>query len=291
MAGARYMYGFVESAPYTLLVTDWSEVWIDSPTRERVHDKAVRAGVADFDDDKLRYLVAQLAQRVALGLVRFAGREKLVAEATVNATLAWHFDLERADAGRAARFFRDLARSGVANHCFLLYKVRRLEAMVRARDQYTLYLEENYKTINGTELMDKYRRQHRDEAEVLAPYSRTDVDDAVLSGYKKLEQTDPWDDIEQAVGDRATWRALKTPADHGARVKLEPGAITRKRPHLGPEPSVKREHTDLPSLPTKALQSNSSLPAKPQLPEASLKDGSPQLGSSPRRRRLGLLRR
>lgn len=170
------MYGFSQCAPYSLYLTNWTDVWVDAPPLDALYARARRAGMPDFDAAKLRYLTRQLAAKLA-GPVRFtfAGTNALL-DLPVTPQLTWLFALAPASPAEAARVFRNLALQSFANHSLLQAKVRLLENMVRARDTYTLYLEENYKTINGTELMDKYRRQHRDEARFLDKYVRDETD-------------------------------------------------------------------------------------------------------------------
>ncbi|KAM9889831.1 hypothetical protein OXX79_011864 [Metschnikowia pulcherrima] len=101
----------------------------------------------------------------------------------------------------------------LANHSLSLFREHQLENLVRVRDEYTLYLEENYKTVNGTELMDKYRRQHPDSAKLLERDSKSDLgskmtflySDYLRKSKAQNPQSWPWKDLELMARRQEEW--------------------------------------------------------------------------------------
>ncbi|KAM9932953.1 hypothetical protein OXX80_007422 [Metschnikowia pulcherrima] len=101
----------------------------------------------------------------------------------------------------------------LANHSYSVFREHQLENLIRVRDDYTLYLEENYKTVNGTELMDKYRRQHPGSAKLLERDSKSDIDSRMTFlysdylGKNKAQdlQTWPWKDLELMARRQEQW--------------------------------------------------------------------------------------
>lgn len=220
IAGVHYLYGITAlgNPPYAVYVSDMTSVWFTSPSKKEVYEKAIAHGISDFDDSKLAFFVGELvklfgAQSQSL---RFSRKSDVLftIDVTVAENIPWTFQLKLADASETASFFRSLCLSSFANHGYLVYKVSQLEHLIRARDKYTMYLEENYKTVNGMELMEKYKRQHVDDARLLAKYERESSNLRIRSMYrnyltkKNLDiESQVWDNINVALKDTSTWRA------------------------------------------------------------------------------------
>lgn len=281
------MYGFCKSAPYSVVLTDLQDVWIDAPDEDEVATMARAAGIGDFNAAKCSYLVLLLAHVFDQDNLQMKVlRDTFTMNTMVGDGIEWEFKLVKADANATSVFFRRLSLSQFQNHAYLLLKVQQLESMIRAKDKYTLYLEENYKTINGSELMDKYKRQNDDEAELLCKYNSTHITTQVNALYDLLPQGHgTWSTVTLAVKDTGTWvasaeelegpdskaenLAIKKEAAGNSpskrRVRL--GEINRKRPRLGP--TTQEVNTETPLSPIKL---------------------SPTKGTdvSPRRRRIGM---
>lgn len=215
------MYGITAlgNPPYAVYLSDMRSVWFTSPTEKEVNDKARAHGISDFNEAKLAFFVGELvklfgAQSLSLTFSR-KSRVLFTIDVQVAENLPWTFQLKLADASETASFFRNVCVSTFANHSYLVFKISQLEHLIRARDKYILYLEENYKTVNGRELMDKYKRQHVGDARLLAPYEREPSNQRIKSLYRKYLSTqkhlDPetriWDNINVALKDDSTWRA------------------------------------------------------------------------------------
>lgn len=215
------MYGITAlgNSPYAVYLSDMEMVWFTSPTKKEVCDKASAQGISDFDESKLAFFVGELvkmfgAQSPSLKFFR-QSNVLFTIETQVAQNIPWHFELRLADSSETASFFRNVCVSTFANHNFLLYKISQLEHLIKARDKYIVYLEENYKTINGMELMEKYKRQHVEDARLLVNYDKDSTNLRIRTLYrnylKRQTEWNPenrlWDNLKVALKDKSTWRA------------------------------------------------------------------------------------
>lgn len=209
------MCGFAAAAPYAVYVTDFVCLWYDAPTPQDVTAEARRLGVLDFTTGHLDRLVSDLAQHFdEVSVAANDGKDSLRATVALSLSLAWRFSLPRASPERAASFFAALAARQLVNHDYLLSTLRAMEAVVAAKDNYITYLEENYKTINGSDLLDKYRKQHPSELNMLNARRRSHLEMPILPPGGL------WDSAHRALQDTSTWKAKEH--DH-VIIDLEPG--------------------------------------------------------------------
>ncbi|OBA16993.1 hypothetical protein METBIDRAFT_17472, partial [Metschnikowia bicuspidata var. bicuspidata NRRL YB-4993] len=176
MDNKYYMFGFSRFALCTFYVTDLVLVWADTPATEDIYKKALERGISGFDEEKRSILMCNLAAAVSESPshIRFScpSLQTIAAEVKLSENLSWSFNADLCDSRVSSDFFRGLCCQSLANHGLSLYRGFQMENMIRTRDEYILYLEENYKTVNGTELMSKYRRQHAGSASILLRYSK-----------------------------------------------------------------------------------------------------------------------
>lgn len=275
VGGVRYIYGFAAlcTQPYAVYVSDLDKVWIARPETAEVFDTARSVGIADFGHDKLPFFVAELAKLFTADPLPLHFSKVSDVEFRISAKVAgnidWEFRLPLADSSVTAEFFRQVLLCEFANHSFLAYKVSQLENLLRARDEYTLYLEENYKTVNGSELMDKYKRQHADAPRLLATYDRDVSNQRISHLYRELVRNHHaegdslvWDNVDVALRDKVTWQANDVESE--CAVKLEqksPIPLEDVKPDPAPSMGV------VPKLesPEKRARSDSSSPKRKRL--------------------------
>lgn len=282
-----YLCGFLQVDPtYQVYVTDMDHVWACSPSEGEIREVAASANISDFGPEKLRFLVLLFEALFASPQLNLTFTEKgdaLEIYTDISEVLEWTFRLERLLGAAAGKFFSSLCLQGFYNQSFLKHLIVKLEDAIRIQQKYILYLEENYKTVNGSELMEKYKRQHPEDAPFLEEYSHDSFVATCRKEFTPLE--DKWAVIEDATKDAQAWHALGKPVKAIASKKgitdyMGVGEISRKRPKLEDSDEVrpkkfKREESFLPSSPTKQ---HSSSPIKLE-------------GSSPRRRRIGRIGR
>lgn len=216
-------------APYSLYVTDMHLVWRDEPSAADINIAATELGLVDFDSHKIEYLSVQLESffasidssdatidadgatvRADNGCkVRFTVSDHLITlTVQLNKDVVWTMRARKCPAQVSCSFFLSLCLLGFANHSYLLFQVHQLRKAIAVKEQYTLYLEENYKTVNGTELMDKYKRQNPEERRVLDENFLDKFAENALHDYSKLVSAEGSDScVMLAISDRETWKA------------------------------------------------------------------------------------
>lgn len=312
------MYGFAPlrtHTPYAVYLSDLDLVWSATPTRAEVEAQARGLGIVDFDDAKLAFFVAELVSIFALVpsplVFHKVSEVEFTVEARIGGSIRWKFSLALADSSATACFFRNQTVAAFANHSFLAYKVSQLENLIKARDKYTMYLEENYKTVNGSELMDKYKRQHGDDARLLASYDRDSTNRRIRKLYGKLlakrrqkSESLVWDNVKVSLRDATTWEANSdspfVDADLDEKVSDMP------KPSFGLKNIPKLEHqSQSESQSQSQSQSQPHFPSLSQLNTPHWPSSSPppsQLSSpakrgrsdssvSPKRKRVGVIGR
>lgn len=166
-----YLCGFMDVGPtFEVYVGDMENVWRHSPSEEDIREKAALASISDFDSERYSYLIGCFRAAFAEPQknLTFELRDSTMRiETIISDGLTWVFCLKKCLLSESTFFYRDLCLLSFGGYSFLQYKARKLQEMVQTQLKYALYLEENYKTINGTELIDKYRRQHPAEAKYL----------------------------------------------------------------------------------------------------------------------------
>lgn len=234
---ARYLYGFsARSDGYTVYVSDMLKVWMAEASKVDIYAQARSLGVAGFDQTQFFAFVDELSLRFRSEKVAIHHHRRTFKVKVQIDSLLWEIQLRPASSDETCGFFRKLSMCGFANHTFLVYRVSQLENLIRARDKYLLYLEENYKTVNGSELMDKYRRQHSADAVFLSPYDKNAVDERIVKQYREIPNRT--DTVGVALRDTVTWEANE--AERPRLPKREFG--------VGPELTIKVESGVVPKM-------------------------------------------
>lgn len=295
-----YAFHLHPANAYLCYLTDLGSVWAETASRDDVAERARALGLLRVDSETLDVLEQEIQAAFDNKLVHIEQLGDLYTVSVDLPSLTWEIRLQKMDLPQAASFLASLNISQFANHSYLAYKVSQLEKALRAKDKYTLYLEENYKTVNGTVLMDKYRRQNTDDAPFLKPYSRGIFDGRVRELYgllgRKLEAEPDsresliWNLIDSVTQDVQTWKAGQwIQLSDTAAVKTEPGTI---------EPTqVKKEKKPL-DLKKESPSSKVELPSKRrrvgilgrQRP-TSEERASPSPQSPGKRKRVGIIKR
>lgn len=282
-------------------MSDMADVWRHAPDADEIRKSALSANISDFDSEKLNYLVRRFGELFASPQSNLTFRvtdPDMEIRLEISENLTWTFLLTKCLDLQKSRFFRDFCLLSIKAYSFLQHKAAKLEDVIHIQQKYALYLEENYKTVNGTELMDKYKRQHPEDAKLLLDFDKEQFDSVCRNEYKSLplSSNNTWSRIKSTLQDNS-WmqddislmqddmdikvKKEKYASLDGVSAPMPIGAINLKRPKLEesedePRKKVKREDSmHLPSSPTKP---RSSSPIRLD-------------GSSPRRRRIGRIGR
>lgn len=279
------------------------DVWKHTPDASEIRDSALSANISDFNSETLNYLVRRFLELFACPQTNLTFKvtdPNMEIHLKISENLTWKFVLTKCLDSENSRFFRDFCLLSFNAYSILQHKAAKLEEVIHIQQKYALYLEENYKTVNGTELMDKYKRQHPEDAKHLLEFDSQQFETFCRNEYtkqslaKSAKQT--WSKIKLALQDNS-WIHEKSDLmqeDMGIKIKKEKnasldevtahmpvGAINLKRPQLEEvdgetNKRVKKEYSmHIPSSPTKP---RSSSPIRLD-------------GSSPKRRRIGRIGR
>lgn len=281
-------------------------MWAETASQDELAGRARDLGLLRVDSETLRLLGDEIQLEFDLGnaLIELLGESYLVSVELPS--LTWQMRLQKLAPQQAAAFLASLNVSQFANHSYLAYKVSQLEKAMRAKDKYTLYLEENYKTVNGTALMDKYRRQNAGDAALLEPYSRNAFDTRIREQYGLLErklEADPnlwgsllWDLIGSVVRDIQTWRAglwiQPTNTTDTSQVKSETTENLKSKVQHQRETNpieVKSEKESVPKNESPNKRRRVGLIGR--LRQASEDSPSPSAQSPVKRKRVGIIKR
>lgn len=208
-------------------MTDMTDVWIDETTEEEIVKRALRLCISSLEDSLARanFLVC-LDEQFANGEAR-VGKvkgEHIVISTQID-SIIWDCNLKKALSSQKLEFFQELCMLSFSNHRYLLHHIGTLERTLRARDKYALYLEENYKTVNGSELIRKYKRQHLADAPHLERYDRNLTQRETRVLYQASQ--DKWELISDIVADKTAWNGEFQTLDLG-HVKVEPVSMKRE---------------------------------------------------------------
>lgn len=162
------MYGAAHTLPYTVFLTDLQSLWVDAPTVLQVSSEAARGGL-QITTEKLAYLVEKLVKSVNEGEFECDLKQKII-KGKVD-ELKWTFTLAKADEAQTCSFLSAFSTRSLDNHAKLIDRISALERRLQEKDKYIMYLEENYKTINGSDLIDRYKPkaiEHSDRTSLAA---------------------------------------------------------------------------------------------------------------------------
>lgn len=214
-------------------MTDMTDVWIDETTEEEIVKRALQLSISSLEEPSARAnFLARLDEQFASGMAQVGEvkRDKIVIASQID-SINWECSLRKALDAQKLEFFRELCMLSFSNHRYLLHHIGTLERTLRARDKYALYLEENYKTVNGSELIRKYKRQHLADAPHLARYDRISSQRETRVLYQASR--DEWELISDVVADKTAW--------NGEPLSLEPSDEKTKPVSMKREPQEDNE--------------------------------------------------
>ncbi|CCE85273.1 Piso0_004856 [Millerozyma farinosa CBS 7064] len=249
----KLLYGYEfsgESKSYLICTTDLNDVWIERLNKSQIIKKAKRFGIEDLSDkveDLLAVFSEGFGSRSKNKTLKFEiNDQSLGATDVINIIFAqdiqWRFELQKQSHQIATEFFASMNIQQFRNHAFLDYKIQQLERAIKDKDHYILYLEQNYKAVNGNEIIRKFHRMNENQVTFAKPFDMEEWHKKVGLSYKPRyssdesdgsEKTTMWRQIEESVSNQDTWRLTQPPpaiqpledtkneADH-SHVKLEP---------------------------------------------------------------------
>ncbi|CCE86371.1 Piso0_004856 [Millerozyma farinosa CBS 7064] len=248
----KLLYGYEfssESKSYLICTTDLKNVWIERLNKSQIIKKAKRFGIEDLGDkieDLLTVFSEGFGARSKDKTLKFEINDRSLGATNVinivfEQDVQWRFELERQSCQIATEFFASMNMQQFRNHVFLDYKVQQLEKAIKDKDHYILYLEQNYKAVNGNEIIRKFHRMNENQYTFAKPFDMEEWNQKTEISYTRSsaddsdepEKTAIWRYIEESISDQNTWRVAQPfpaiepqddtmkEADHSP-IKLEP---------------------------------------------------------------------
>lgn len=259
----KLLYGYEfssESKSYLICTTDLRDVWIERLNKTQIITKAKRFGMEDLGDkieDLLTVFSEGFRAKNKDKTINFEINNQRLGAAEVidivfKQEVQWKFELEKQSYQIATEFFASMNMQQFKNHAFLIYKIQQLEKAIKDKDHYILYLEQNYKAVNGNEIIKKFHRINENQVTFAKPFDVEEWKQKIGLSYRSLfssgksherEKVVPWRDVEELILDRNTWRLAQP---HPAIEQL--GDIVREADHY----PIKTEPYELHIPPTKA---------------------------------------
>lgn len=255
---------------YSVYITDFKNVWLECLSKQDIIAKANGYGIQDTEDEKLDYLLEVLTNGFKC---EDADKTLLFSMAKINETvidteniirvnfngeIEWDFSVVKQPPATAIDIISQINFQQFENHNYLNYKVEELERLVNIKDHYIVYLTENYKAINGDELIKKYRKNNKSDAKYLHKYDREVWNRKMENSYldiiqRKQYATENWYDklwvsIEKSINDKRCWVFSKTFA---ANTSSEPIYIKQETDDQlrlledKPEPAIKKKNNEI----------------------------------------------
>lgn len=265
----KVIYGYqcdFNNKEYSIYVTDFKNVWIEELSKQNIIERANSYGIEDTEDEKLYYLLEVLkngvesrdADKPLLFSVDEINRAELLKENAIlgkfNGEIEWDFTIRKQPPSVAIDVISQINFQQCENHNYLNYKIEQLERLINIKDHYISFLSENYKAINGDQLIKKYRKNNKADAKYLHKYDKTlwsrntenSYKDVVTKKQNSNENIDDrvWSSIEKSINDKSSWIFSKTVEEglssEPINIKQEAGELLESSNGKNP-PIIKKE--------------------------------------------------
>lgn len=269
----KVIYGYqcdFNNKAYSIYITDFKNVWLERLSKQDIIDKANSYGIEDTEDEKLHYLLEVLRNGVECGDVdktllfsitkinRTMSDNENTIQAKFTGEIDWDFSVVKQSPSNAIDVISQINFQQFENHNYLNYKVEQLERLINIKDHYIIYLSENYKAINGDELIKKYRKNNKADAKYLHKYDRKlwsrKTENSYMDVVKKEQNSNEnwydkvWLSIEKSINDKRSWIFSKTFAADTSNEPIHIKQETDESLELSedkPTPIIKKESSDI----------------------------------------------
>lgn len=223
----KVIYGYqcnLDKHYYYVYITDFKDVWLETLSRLEIIEKANAYGMEDLNDESLCYLLDTLKkgfdseERNTILQFSFGSKEtdpEKPIHVKFNRDIDWEFSLSKQDSKTAFDIVSYINFQQFENHNYFKHKIDELEKMIEVKDHYIVYLTENYKALNGDELMKKYRKNNKMDVEYIHKYNKAYWSEKVQKSYaatlgrrkylKKSSNDKLWTHINNSLEDKEAW--------------------------------------------------------------------------------------
>lgn len=251
---------------YSIYITDFKEVWVEVLSKHEIIQKANSYGIEDTEDLNLDYLLDELSK----GFYEDNSKTLLFSFQKTNTCLddkicikfnndfEWDFLATKQSLSVSISLLSQINFQQFENHNYLKFKNEELVKVIQIKDHYIKYLTENYKAINGDELMKKYMKNNRASSKYANKYDEAlctpEIQKAYLDKVKqrklltKDSHDELWVQIEKSIKDKSSWVFSKAFEPDVSKkptfIKLE-SELTLSDKHDKPEIFIKQEENEL----------------------------------------------
>lgn len=265
----RYIYGIdcdSSNQSYNIFCTNFTSTWAERLTKGEIISKADDSGIR-IDDEGLTLLIetfflskGDLNEYIEFrwtpdASVKRESDEEEHGTSKLNGLeikfkkrgyFDWTFELTKLSDSNHIKFMEALNYQQFVNHDFLLHKIKEFEKMIESKDQFIYYLSENYISLNGDEMIKKYKKNNQANADSLDKYDKQKWDLKVYESFKhafagKKSENDKFvDSIILSIDDEYSWNT---------------NSLFKSTAYSPKDPMLKKENSDG-ELPKSALHGN-----------------------------------
>lgn len=245
----HFIYGYHhnnEQGWYCIIITDFKNVWKEFLDKKDIITKAASYGVEDLSNVQLNYLLDRMkstseqATESKFQFQKDGDDVRGIILFEIDVGFPWAVKLHKVELPDVVDVLAAINYQQFGIHDYMRYKIEELEKIINSKDRYTTYLEENYKTLNGDELIRKYKNSILDYPHHLDNYRNTETSEKIKRSYERkmarvikatpkcssFPQNFIWNSVERAVGD-SYW----DPVDHiMSQEEARPSRLIKKEP-------------------------------------------------------------
>lgn len=270
----KLIVGILEDNGYEIYVADIfsNEVWRQRRSQDEVIKVLNTKGYDDIENDALEYVMNILIGQIRKGSWESVSKTDSQVTITIRhedkgegVVFEWMYELLRMEPLDQADFCNQLMMQQLNRVYRLKTRKRKAIEIISLKNHYIRYLTENYKAINGSDVLEKYGKNNSDIIEAIESFENEnenehddedeDEDEKDLSPGELLNVIEDTNDSQmQYISPAlASPRAKRVKTSSGSRkssqksptpppVKQEP--MIKQEP-IKQEPMIKQEQTEL----------------------------------------------
>lgn len=170
---------------YKFYATNFGCVWVELLQTDDIIQRANSLGMEDvkkggkFLNVLLETLDAEAGNPQSVSIKLGTDYVKLTMQ---SEDLHWNFMALKQDPSTANEVYVKLNFQLFTQLDFLLYRIRALEKLINGKDHYINFLSENYKAVNGDELIKRY--SFGGQGNIVDKYNKIEFDRGIMDSYK-----------------------------------------------------------------------------------------------------------
>lgn len=134
------------------------KVWWDSVDKEQLESRLNAKGFEDLTPENMQYLLEVLTTTIESKDITFKNKDAMFLGLVNDKSVDWEFEFTPHDGKEILCKF---SLQQMSTMSYLSFKYDKLVQLVSHKDHYIKYLTENYKSINGDELIKRYYKNNK----------------------------------------------------------------------------------------------------------------------------------